>query len=379
MKKYTKYIVILALVLFGALLFYKKVYTPKSTYEKVVAHKGDMQLSVFGIGEVSTKDTYSVASSVSAKIVQLNVDVGARVRKGEVIAKLDPVDLPTLLKQSQTAVQKSKSELIALQKELGSLKAQKELLQITFDRYAKLKSQSFASQAEFDKAKADLQAIDAQIASTKARINSAKIAVRIAKESVEALRKKLELYTLRSPIDGIVTARYVDKSQSVLPGSKVVSIVSPKDVWVRAYIDERLSGSIKVGQKASIVLRSHSDKAFEGVVARIEPQSDAVTQERVVDVAFAKEIEPFYLNEQSEVTIDTKRLQNVTLVPAKAVVFYQGKQGVWVDKGGRADFVQVSVLGSDAKSVAIKEQLDKATIIVPSANKKPLRIGSRVF
>ena len=210
------------------------------------------------------------------------------VKKGDLLVTMDTVDIPQLLDEAKISVKKANSELIASQKELQSIKAQKNLAQVTYNRYAKLQKQSFASQAEYDKAKADLDVINAQIEATKAHINSAKAEVTRAKKGVEALEVKLSRYKIYAPVDGYVISKDAEIAQSVTPSQSILKIVDPKTVWIKAYIDEKISGDVKVGQKASITLRSQNDKKFSGYVKRIVAQSDAITEEREVNIAFDK-------------------------------------------------------------------------------------------
>jgi len=378
MSSKIKYIVAGVVVFVAGFIFYNKVYIPKSTYEKVSAKQGDMDVSVFGIGNIGAKNIYAVNALTAAKILTITKDAGEWVKKGELLVVMDPVDLPQLLQEAKIAVQKASLELIATKKELQSLIAQKNLAQLTYDRYVKLKEQSFASQSEYDKAKADLDAIDAQIAATKARINSAKAEVTRAKKSVEALEVKLSRYKITAPVDGYIIAREADVSESVLPTQAILKIVDPKTVWIKAYIDEKISGDIKVGQKARITLRSHSDKKFSGYVSRIVPQSDAVTGEREVDVVFDNLPIPFYINEQAEVLIATKKLHNVVKIPANAVVHRKGESGVWIDNNGKAHFQKLEVLAVSEGEVAVKNLATNAKIIFPAQNKKPLFEGARV-
>jgi len=311
MKPLTKYIAIGALALVGGFVFYNKVYIPKSTYEKVNLSRGEMKLEVFGIGNVGAKNIYNINSSTGGRVITVATDEGRWVKKGDMLAQIDSVDLPLLIQQAKVGVEKAQSELRASLQELESLQAQKSLALVTYKRYEKLKELSFASQAEYDKAKADLDVVIAQIAATQAHIVSAKVEVKRLKKGVEALEEKLARFTLYAPVDGLVIEKDVALDQSVLPSQTLFKIVDTQDVWVRAYIDEKISGDIKVGQHATIVLRSQKHKKFDGVVGRIVAQSDAITGEREVDVYFKKLPIPFYINEQAEVNIATKTLKNI--------------------------------------------------------------------
>ncbi len=378
MNTMIKYVIVALLVVGGALVFYNKVYIPKSTYNKITPTKGNLDVTVFGIGEVDAKDIYSVNAQTSAKILTITKDAGDWVKKGELLVAMDPVDLPQLLQEAKIAVKKASLEHIASKKELQSLVAQKKLALITYKRYAKLKEQSFASQSEYDKAKADLDALNAQIAASKARINAAAAEIVRAQKGVEALSVKLSRYTITAPVDGYVIAREADVAESVAPTMPILKIVDPKTVWIKASIDERISGAIAVGQKAIITLRSQANKKFLGLVKRIAPQSDAVTQEREVDVAFEKLPIPFYMNERAEVLITTKTLKDVVKIPSDLLVHKENRVGVWIDSNSKAHFNEVKVLGISNNEAAVSGLSLSAKVLVAVANKKPLFEGSGI-
>ncbi len=379
MKKYKNYLIAAAIALLVAFVAYKKVYIPKHTYKTVSPKVQDLSLDVQGIGEVGAKDIYKVSAGVNAKVVHLYSDLGRWVKKGELLFELDAVDLPTQLESAKTAIKKAQSEASSLQKELESLKAQKRLAEVTFKRYARLKKESFASQAEYDQAKAQLDSLQAQINATKARIESAKIAVEIARKNAKALAEKLARFKVYAPVSGLVVAKNAEVGQTLLASQAAFEIVKKEDVWVKAYVDERQSKQIKVGKKAYITLRSNENKKLKGYVARIVPKSDAVTQEREVDVAFAKVPVPFYLNEQAKVHIQTQVLHNVVTIPAELLRFENGSYGVWVNQNYKAHFQKVTLLGISGKRAAVKGLEAKAVLLDVRKRKDPLFEGKKIL
>lgn len=378
MKSYVKYAIVVLVLLIGGFVFYKKVYIPKSTYKIVTSQKGSINLQTFGIGNVGAKEIYNITALTASKIKALHTDEGEWVKKGQLLVEMDAVDLPELVNEAKISVEKAKMEVTATRKDLDALYAQRNLALVTYKRYKKLKIQSFASQSEYDKAKADLDAIKAQIAATKAHINSALQEVKRAKMGVKSLQTKLSRYKIYSPVSGYVIAKEAEVSQSVVPTQSIFKIVNPKDVWVRAYIDERISGKVKVGEKATITLRSQAEKKFTGVVKRIVAQSDAITQEREVDIAFKKLPIPFYINEQAEVLIATQKLTNIVKIPTDVLVHKDGNSGVWIVKNAKAHFQKVKIVGIRDKMVGVNNLTLNAKIVVPEKNKKPLYDGARV-
>ena len=127
MKKWLKYTLIVLLIVAGVTLFYFKAYIAKTTFKTTTPEYGKVESTVFGIGEVGAKDIYSINAQLGGKILTLHTDQGQWVKKGELLATIDPVDLPLLHEEAKIAHLKTIQESTALQKELENLHAQKEL------------------------------------------------------------------------------------------------------------------------------------------------------------------------------------------------------------------------------------------------------------
>ena len=287
--------------------------------------------------------------------------------------------MPELVQEMLISVEKTKSELKALIKESESLNAQKELALITYTRYENLLKQSFVSKSEFDKAKTDLNALTAQLEATLVRIESSKIEVQRTQKNADSLKTKLSRFQIYAPVDGYVISKSAEVAQNVASSTTILKIVDPKTLWIRAYIDEKISGDIKVGQKAEITLRSQSNKQFTGYVKRIVAQSDAVTQEREINVAFDELPIPFYINEQARVTINAKTISNAITIPLNTLKVEDGKEGVWTLIDNKAYFKELNIQAKGDNEAAIISGIKtEDIIIIPDSSKKALSEGMRI-
>ena len=378
MNKRIKYIIIAILVIVGIVLFYKNVYIVKTTYKTLSPKVANLDIKVFGIGNVSARDIYSITAQTGGKIISILTDEGQWVKKGDLLITIDPVDIPELVEEMLISVEKTKSELKALIKESESLNAQKELALITYKRYEKLVKQSFVSRSEFDKAKTDLNALTAQLEATLVRIESSKIEVQRTQKNADSLKTKLSRFQIYAPVDGYVISKSAEVAQNVASSTTILKIVDPKTLWIKAYIDEKISGDIKVGQKAEITLRSQSNKQFTGSVKRIVAQSDAVTQEREINVAFDELPIPFYINEQARVTINAKTISNAITIPLNTLKVEDGKEGVWTLIDNKAYFKELNIQAKGDNEAAINGIKTEDIIIIPDSSKKALSEGMRI-
>ena len=252
------------------------------------------------------------------------------------------------------------------------------MIQATYNRYFKLKEKNFASQAEYDKANADLQSIKANISSSLSHINSAKASIVIAQKNIKVIQAKIDRLKVYAPVDGYVISKEVEVAQDVLPSTIIFQIVDPKTLWVKTKIDERVSAQIRLGQNATITLRSEENRIYKGEVKRVVSVSDAVTLEREVDVAFQTLPQPFFINEQAEVTIAIKSYKNVIKIPSKVVVQENGKLGVWIVSNYHVEFKAIEIVAQNDDEIAVSN-IDKNThIVIPDKNKKTLKNGMKI-
>jgi multidrug efflux pump subunit AcrA (membrane-fusion protein) len=195
-------------------------------------------------------------------------------------------------------------------------------------------------------------------------------------EALEAKRSRLNIY---APVDGYVIAKDAQIAQTVLASQSILKVVDTKTVWVEAYIDEQISSTVQVGQKVDITLRSQSNTILSGTLERISAMSDAVTQERQVNISFDTLPLPFYINEQAQVAITTEVFSDILAIKAAHLSFKNGKNGVWIVQNNTAHFQKLEILARSGKFVAVKSGVDESTkILVPDSSKKPFSEGMRV-
>ncbi len=379
MKTVIKYLVALVVIAILAIAVYFKVYVPKHTFKIIQPTSGRLQVSVKGIGNVDALSIYPITAQTGGEILKILTDEGKWVKKGELLVVMDGVDLPRQLEIAKANFSKAGYEVQALRSELKNQKAQRALLQATYNRYEKLNKQGFITQAEYDKALTDLQGIQAMIAATTSRINSAQSAVVVASKNIEVIQEKIARLKVYAPVAGYVIAKEAEVAQYVQPSTPILQIVDPKTLWVEVRIDERISAQVKPLQKATIILRSQPGKHYQGVVKRIDAMTDAVTLERKFYVAFETIPTPFFINEQAQVIIDVKQYENVTKIPFAVVVQKEGRTGIWVVQGEHAHFTAIDKIAKNETEMAIEKVDKNSLIIVPDRRKKSLSEGMRVY
>ena len=375
MKKYIITATVVGLVGFG---FYNKVYIPKHTYKTLSVSQGDMAVRVNGVGEVSSKNIYKIGSIFGGKVLDFNLEEGEFIKQDKVIAIVDSVDLKDKIKELQAIIEKLKNDTNSLKIDKKSAEVSASYQQEILKKNKELYTRGAISELDFKKFETNAITAKLKVKSINSKIASLYSQKREFEASLNGLNAKLSRFITKAPISGYVTKKYISNFSIINANQNFIDIVNPKDVWVATHIDTRISGDVKIGDKATIQLRS-SSKKYSATVVNIKPVNNNITYEREIDVAFDTLPIPFYLQEQAIVNIDIKILKNITKVPSQGLSIYKEKQGVWILKENKVHFKSLNILAYGEKDVATTDITPNVTIVLPDAKKKTLTDGMKIY
>lgn len=301
-----------------------------------VAHvERDVPVQVFGLGTVEARVQSRIGFKVSGVLTDLRADVGDGVPKGAILARLDDREQSAQVARTKAIVEQTEANLQRAAANVEKAQANYANARLVNERRQALLKGSNTSIEAAQMAQAAQDAALADVNLAKSDVLVAKASIGDAKAQQLLQSATLDFYTLAAPYDAMVTARLRELGSALGPGEPVFNIIDPKSVWVLAYVDESKAGEIKVGEAASIVLRSQPGKHIAGRVARIQPESDRVNEERRIEVAFDQLSKDFNLGEQAEVYITTVHLAQPLLVPEAAIVGLARNSGtVWTVNDG---------------------------------------------
>jgi HlyD family secretion protein len=302
---------------------------------KVAADGNNVVVEVYGLGTVEARVTSKVGFKVAGVLVDLRADVGDRVAKGAVLARLDDREQSARMARAKAATEQAEA---SFQRSLANVqKAQANFANAKSinERRQKLVQSNTTSVETAETAKAAQDAAQADVNLASSDVAVARAAMSDAKAQLQQETATLDFHTLMAPYDAMITTRSKELGSALGAGEPVFTLIDPKSVWVLGFIDESKAGEIKVGESAEIILRSQPSQRLAGAVARIEPESDRVNEERRVAIAFDKLPADFHLGEQAEVYIATVRLPRALLVPEAAISGLGRNHGtVWTVEDG---------------------------------------------
>jgi len=336
-----------AYLLSGRSLRPKKVETVTAS----VVTEGQATTLLSATGYVEAERKADLSPKITSRITELNVTEGTRVRRGDVIARLDNTDLNAQLAEANA----------------GWINANAEL-----ERQRSLHAQELSP-------KASLDAAVAQEASTRARVRY-----------VEAL---LDYTVIRAPFAGVITAKRAFVGEAVSPfgsspsgggsGGAIATLVEFSSLYVGADVNESNLGKLSPNQPAEITLDAVPEKVYHGILKQIVPAADRQKATVRVKVAFLDADEKILPDLSARVSFTSEATEgkaNVSrvLVPKSAVVTAEGRTGVFRIAEGRAKFHPIQAAGEVQGQVEVKEGLQGGEKLISNAGALEIKDGDRV-
>lgn len=302
----------------------------------VVEPVENVDVEVYGLGTVEARVLSEIGFQVAGTLVELNADHGDRVAAGAIIARLDSAAQSARLSKAAAGVTLALAALDQAKARVDRARAiliEKRQIE---QRRRELVARGTVSVEAAQEAHTAAEVAAADVVLAEREVDLAAAALEDARASVDLERALLSHYTLTAPYDGVVVKRHVELGAALNPGQTLFTFVDPATVWVRAFVDEARAGGLQVGQGADIRLRSLPQRMFTGHVARIDIESDRVSEERRVHIACDSCPAEFHLGEQAEVVINKGRLPRALMVAESAIGGYDGRSGrIWTVEGGR--------------------------------------------
>lgn len=307
----------------------------------VTIQKRDLTAQVYGNGTVEAKVVVGVSSKITGRIVELHADQGDRVKRGQLLARLENDDVLQQERQSEAGVNKSAASLSVEQANLQKARANQALAEKNARRFRTLADKNLVSRLEADQYDTTSQVANEEVARSQAAIEAVRMEQQAGRAGLGFARSKVADTLIFAPQDGVIITRDLEKGALALPGQTIFTLADPTTIWVKTNVDESQLKGVAVGKNAVISLRSLPGEQWSGQVARIGHQSDRVTEELQVDVAFIPPLKSFRLGEQAELYITTEVKKSAPSLPSAALVADGKKRGVWVVENSRLKFREV--------------------------------------
>jgi HlyD family secretion protein len=292
MKRALIGVLIVAAVGAGAGAYYVRRGTQEIQVMTAPASRGDIIDAVGATGTLQAVTTVLVGSQVSGNISWLGADFNSIVKKGQVIARVEPSVFDAQLQQARANLAQTRANLTKARSELERAKVQLTDAQQKYARAKELASRQLLPQSELDAAKVAVDTAEAMLGSQQATVVQAQAGVAQSQAAVNQNQVNLDHTVIAAPIDGIVTQRSVDVGQTVAASMQAPTLfVIAADLTkmqVNANIDEADVGRIRPGQHVTFHVDAYPTETFEGTVSQVRLQpvvvQNVTTYGTVIDV-----------------------------------------------------------------------------------------------
>lgn len=290
--------------------------------------------AMFGVGTVEARYSYQVGPTSAGRIKQLYVQVGDRVKAGQLLGEMDQVDLGDRLQAQLASIKRAEANL-------QDAEARQRYAHTQAKRYGELLPLKATSEEIVTAKQQELQTADAVLAA--AREERSRLQSEYA-----GLSSQQGNLRLTAPVAGLVTQRAAEPGTTVVAGQTVIELIEPATVWVNTRFDQVASNGLKAGLPARIELRSRKGALLTGRITRVEPKADSITEEVLAKVLFdavPASLPP--LGELAEVTVDLPPVAAAPVLPNAALHRLDNRIGVWRVRQNGVTFVPVTVGASD--------------------------------
>ncbi|MCL5062450.1 MAG: efflux RND transporter periplasmic adaptor subunit [Nitrospiraceae bacterium] len=362
--------VVIALGIIAFIAFRSKEEEPKFRTEKVT--KGDIVQTVTATGTVNAVTTVLVGTQVSGTIKHIYVDFNSPVKKGQLIAQIDPATF-------EAQVEQAKANLLLASANLEKSEASLVDAQRTMNRNRELFSRNLIARSELDTSETNYETAKAQVSASKAQVSQAEAALKNAETNLRYTR-------ILSPVDGIVISRNVDVGQTVAATFQTPTLFTIAQDLTKMQIDTNVDeadiGKIKAGQDVEFTVDAYPDITFKGRVSQVRIAPIIVQNVVTYDVVIRVDNPEIKLKPgmTANVSIIVAGKNNVLKIHNAALRFrppetgkpsvFKGT-GVWKLKNGKPRRIEVTTGISDGNYTEIVsgELKEGQEIIVESITK----------
>ena len=333
-------------------------------------------------GQTRAFDAASIFARATGYIAERRVDIGSRVKQGELLVRIAAPDLDRQLDQATAQLEQVKAALVQAHAQVNQAEANLKLAGVNYKRSDTLVKRGYDTLQNRDTLEANLVSQQAAVETAKAGVTLAEANIKAQQATVDRLRTLTEFEQVKAPFDGVITRRNVDVGDLVNAdaGGGTPIFTMDRDEVLRVSVDvpQSVAAGIRIGLEAKVTVAQMPNQVFSGKVARssvaLLSASRTLTTEVDVTNPDGRLRAGLYVN----VTFAVPRDNPNIIVPAEALIFnQQGLHVAVVENEERVRMKPVSIYRDFGASVELADGLEDGDQIVlnpPSS----LRDGSKI-
>jgi RND family efflux transporter MFP subunit len=316
-------------------------------FGKIVKSAGDDSYTFSGTAQANNETNLSFRVSGTLRTVQ--VKLGDRVKKGQIIATIDPSDYNISLDQAIAKEKGAEAGLISAETQIKSAESQLIASKSNYQRIENLYENNSVPLSEYEQAKANFEAASSQYEATKAQYEASSTEVTASEKQKESARNQVNYTRLEAPFDGVISEVNVEENETVASGNPVAIISTEAEPQVNLGVPEVFINKIFKGQEVKIQFSVLSGKSFNGIVDEVSFAAGS-SPTYPVNVRIIKPSDEIRPGMAANVTFDfsSKKSKSVErlIAPVKAV-----------GEGNDGNFVFVLEANNDGIYIAKKRNI----------------------
>ena len=311
------------------------------------ATEAQVARTVSATGTLAADDQVVLGTKVIGRVSEIAVDLGSRVRKGQMIARIDPSDYRLRVDQAEAALQQARVRLglpaegtsDKIDPEQTSLVRQAAAMlkeaRLTHDRMAELWKGKYIARADLDAAVSKLAVAEGQYQAAIEEIRNRQGLLVQRRSELEISRQQLADTAIVSPTEGAVSERQVSVGQYLAAGAPVVTLVRIDPLRLRLAVPEREAGAVRVGQTVELTVEGDSVK-YPGWVARLSPAIAENNRTLLIEAEVPNGKGMLRPGSFAKADIVVEAGQKIVTVPADSIVTFAGIEKVLTVADGKA-------------------------------------------
>jgi HlyD family secretion protein len=326
----------------------------KATEEKPRAAKAKIRIaqvetrrqrrSVEAVGSLLAFDEVTVSSEAEGRVEQVLADVGDRVGKGQILARVSPVELQLTVDQQQAALRQARARL-GLGENDGELKDVRQAAEVKkaaadltdaeqkYNRAQSLLETGVIPRQQFDEAEARYKAARATYDLAVQQVENLRALMQQTQATLNLANKRLRDTQIRAPFAGHVKSREVTVGQYLKIQTPVMTIVNVDPLRARLSVPEKMSPWVRVGRAVKLSLEAFPDREFTGRISRINPSVDEKTRTFEIEALVANRAGELKPGSFVKATIQSDKVDQILVIPYNATAYLFGAYKVFVIQG----------------------------------------------
>ena len=235
----------------------------------------DLEAIVSASGKIQPKRLVNISADMSGRVVDLAVNEGDRVKKGQFLLQIDPRSLRTRVDSGSASLDAAEASLEQLRQTIQTARVQLDQAQRTLTRQQDLWQQQLTTREALDRTESDVRVADSALKEREKQVNAQEARIAQERAGLENARYDLSKVRLEAPIDGIVTRRNIQEGETAVvgtmnnAGTTLLTLADMAVIQAEVEVDETNIPQVTLGQRAKVIIDALPDRTFTGRVTEI--------------------------------------------------------------------------------------------------------------